>query len=467
MKINRPTVGPIIGYTTHDQVRIWLRGDFQKTPDGYRRCFGVAQLRVSGQPGQSFGSPQFVKLPPYFDMTGVCAFTGLQAETNYDYRAGWFFAETELDNLDDSQDLDWSNGIRGTFRTGSSNGELERTYVVGSCRYLLRIFGGSFFDERGDKTFYSILDQIDNPTNPQQIDALIMVGDQIYADDLNFIAPDTSIEQYLERYREAFTQRYLRQLMGRLPTYMVLDDHEIEDNWPSKATQKDWVMLYPHAIHSYQIYQCSHSPLFTLDEKNRLTGTPDYFWYSFQDGCCDWFVTDSRTERVWSSDPAQRRMMSQAQMTALLNWLNDGSGRVKMVVTSVPFFPDLKSDSDDKWSGFVPERTKILDFILVNKIGKVVFLSGDVHCSFSAELITPQDPTFKVISVVSSSFFWPYPHMDSGEFDFDDNIKSNSGNSYKVVNASDVFSTDNFARVKVDPNGMTISFFQRKGALLG
>jgi alkaline phosphatase D len=72
--------------------------------------------------------------------------------------------------------------------------------------------------------------------------------------------------------------------MGRVPTYMVLDDHEIEYNWPSKATQKDLVMLYPHAIHSYQIYQCSHSPLFGLDENNRLNGTPDYFWYSFQDG---------------------------------------------------------------------------------------------------------------------------------------------------------------------------------------
>jgi len=338
---------------------------------------------------------------------------------------------------------------------------------VGSCRYLLRLFGGSFFDSRGDKTFYSVLDQIDNKTNPQQVDALIMVGDQIYADDLNFLAPDTSIDQYLERYRDAFTQPYLRQLMSRVPTYMVLDDHEIEDNWPSKATQKDWVVLYPAAIHSYQIYQCSHSPLFEVDAKNRLTGTPDYFWYKFRDGCCDWFVTDSRTERIWNSDADKRRMMSEAQMTALLSWLNDGSGRVKMVVTSVPFFPDLKSESDDQWTGFIPERTKILDFILKNKIRKVVFLSGDVHCSFSAELKTPLDSSFKVISVVSSSFFWPYPHMDSGEFDFDDNIKSSSENSYKAVNASPVFSTDNFARLKVDPNGVTISFFQRKGDLLG
>jgi alkaline phosphatase D len=463
MRIQPPTVGPIVGYTPSDQVRLWLRGEFHKTPDGYRRCFGVAQLKLPGQP---FGSPQFVKLPPYFDMTGVCAFSGLLAETNYEYRAGWFFAETELENLDASQEMDWSKSVSGRFRTGSANDQQERSYAVGSCRYLLRFFGGSFFDERGDKSFSSILNQIEHKTNPQQIDALVMVGDQIYADDLNFVAPDTTIDQYLERYREAFTQPYLRKLMGRVPTYMVLDDHEIEDNWPSKATEKDRVKIYPNAIHSYQIYQCSHSPLFGLDANNRLTGTPDYFWYIFRDGCCDWFVMDSRTERVWSSDPNKRRMISEIQMAALLNWLNDKSGRVKMVVTSVPFFPDLKSESEDKWSGFVPERTRILDFILANQIRKVVFLSGDVHCSFSVELNTEEDPAFKVISVVSSSFFWPYPHMDSGEFAFDDFIKSSSQNSYQVVNASAVFSTDNFARVTVNPNEMTISFFKRKGELL-
>ena len=42
MKIQPPTVGPIVGYTPAEQVRLWLRGDFQPTPDGYRRCFGVA-----------------------------------------------------------------------------------------------------------------------------------------------------------------------------------------------------------------------------------------------------------------------------------------------------------------------------------------------------------------------------------------------------------------------------------------
>ena len=133
--------------------------------------------------------------------------------------------------------------------------------------------------------------------------------------------------------------------MARVPTYMILDDHEIEDNWPSKANSQDWLTLYPHAIHAYQIYQCSHSPLFELDKEARIDGTLSKFWYTFQDGCADWFVMDSRTERTWSEIATKRSMIKRSQMKALLDWLNDGSKRVKLVVTSVPFFPDLKSET--------------------------------------------------------------------------------------------------------------------------
>ena len=167
-------------------------------------------------------------------------------------------------------------------------------------------------------------------------------------------------------------------------------------------------------------------PCSRLTQEGRLTGTLDKFWYTFQDGCCDCFVLDSRTERRWSENPKHRAMMSRNQMDALKSWLNDKSGRVKLIVTSVPFFPDLEEENDDKWGGFLSERTDILNFILKNKIRKVVFLSGDVHCSFSAELKCSRDPAFKVISVISSSFFWPYPHMDDGDFVLKGKLKTTS-----------------------------------------
>lgn len=256
--------------------------------------------------------------------------------------------------------------------------------------------------------------------------------------------------------------------MSQVPTYMILDDHEIEDNWPEKASNEDWLTLYPAAIHAYQVYQCSHSPLFEVGPDGRIDGTLEKFWYSFQDGCCDWFVMDSRTERVWSDDPKKRRMVTRQQLDALLSWLGDGSGQVKMVVTSVPFIPDLKSENEDKWGGYLSERAEILDYILTKKVKKVVFVSGDVHCSFSVELASPQDPNFKVISIVSSSFFWPYPHMDDGDFKLNGKLTVPKGGSkYQVVGASPVYGTDNFARLNIAYDSIEISFFERKGKPLG
>ena len=61
-----------------------------------------------------------------------------------------------------------------------------------------------------------------------------MLGDQIYADlwgrHHGILRADT-FEEFQERYRSAFETPNLRKLMQSLPTYMILDDHEIEDNW--------------------------------------------------------------------------------------------------------------------------------------------------------------------------------------------------------------------------------------------
>jgi len=439
-----------------------IRGEVERSGTDFRRCFAV--VRWKRTTGKSWSDPLFNKLSPNFDMTGVLVLDNLSPDTEYEYQAGWFFADAELDKIQEltEKQIEWpESSVR--FKTGTTKRSAGRSYVVGSCRYLLRLFGGTIFDDRGDKTFRSVLEQIDEKSMP--VDAVLMIGDQIYADDLNVLSPDTRLDQFLDRYRTVFSQENVAKLMARVPTYMILDDHEIEDNWPAKATPQDRVTLYPHAIHAYQIYQCSHSPLFTSTRDGRIEGTLAHFWYQFEDGCADWFVLDARTERMVS--PAEPQMINDTQMRALLLWLNDGSGKVKFVVSSVPVFPDLTSDSADKWGAFPKQRTKILDYILTNKISKVVFLSGDVHCSFVAQLTAESDPKFSVYSVVSSSFFWPYPHTEQSDFLFGQALSGTGDEKYISKRLSTVFSTDNFARLDVNLTELRVSFFERKGDLLG
>ena len=458
MKVRPLTVGPILGETTGRTARIWGRGEFEQIRSGPRRCFGVARIR---EDGRRYRSPIFFKMNPNFDMTGIAVFGRLKPETEYHYQMGWFNSDREPEELEDKLDLDWDRIDSQAFTTASENNSAARSFVFGSCRYLLRLFGGSWFDSRGDKTFRSILRQVNADV---RTDGLLMIGDQIYADDLNFLAPDKSLDEYNSRYRTVFSQRYVRELMSRVPTYMTLDDHEIEDQWPAKASMRDWMVKYPAAIHAYQTYQASHSPLFELSG-TRITGTPRKWWYTYRDGCCDFFVTDTRTERYLEGKPEEKKIVSDEQLEALKTWLDDGSGRVKFVVSAVPVFPEVIADNKDKWGGFPQQRSELLDFIRLNDIRKVVFLSGDVHSSMSVELVSPEaKPSFKMISVISSAYFWPYPHTFKRAFKLSGSFKSTiTGATYQVQNAGKFVPTDNFTRVTADLDKVKIEVFTRKG----
>ena len=453
------TVGPIVGHVDTHHGRIWGRGEYESTTsDIPRRSFGIARIKKAGE---DYGSPRFFKMNPNFDMTGIVCFTGLTSDTKYIYQIGCFFSDKELNQLNSNDQWDWKNAQQGEFATASNNPYAPREFIFGSCRYLLKLFGGNWFDDRGDKTFRSILNQQEDGRG---INKLLMIGDQIYADDLNVLHSDQQLDKFFSRYRDTFSQPYIRKLMSRVSTYMILDDHEIEDNWPSKADSKDMMLKYPSAIHSYQAYQASHSPVFSFGSNGNLEGTPDRFYYRFNDGCCEFFVTDSRTERL----PDKGEMISERQMKDLLEWLDNNSGKVKFIVTSVPFFPDMKKPDDDKWSGYKQQRDQIIEHIRTQQIKKVVFLSGDVHCSMAAELdiSRPGDLPLKIYSIISSPFYWPYPHMKPQQFQLTGFVSSlEDEREYTIGEVSEVFSGDNFSRVRVSNSEIEIEVYERKGKL--
>ena len=455
------SVGPIVGHTDTDHVRIWGRAEHEPEASGRpRRTFGIARLRERGQ--STYESPIFFKMNPNFDISGIVIFHGLTSDSTYEYQIGYFYSDKELYELSPNSDWNWHYASEGECRTTHTDPNQDRSVVFGSCRYLLKLFGGTWFDSRGDKTFRSINRQIEKG---KTVDKFLMIGDQIYADDLNFVDPDKHVDEFLARYRDAFTQPHIRQLMSRVSTNMTLDDHEIEDNWPSNANCRDKMRKYPAAMHAYQIYQVSHSSLIPLDKNGRMAGTPTHFYYTFKDGCCDFFVTDTRTER----NVEEKEMLSEEQLHALLDWLGDDSGLVKLVATSVPFFPDTKKGGEDKWKGFQYQRDEIIQFIKKHNIEKVVFLSGDVHCSFAAELDISDDgePKHCIHSVVSSAFYWPYPHMKRKEFKLSGHIASEHHHqAYRLTRVSKVYSGDNFTRMRISQKDLEVEVYERKGDLV-
>lgn len=455
MQIMKLSVGPILGETTPSRARIWGRGEVQLLDGLPRRCFGALRYREDAE-GTEWSQAQIFKMNPNFDMTGIGILSGLTQSTRYRYQIGYFFSDDELTDVR-LESPEWDAACEGHFRTASDDPDQPRILVLGSCRYLLKTFLGDFFDDRGDKTFRSVLRRIEDG---DRIDQLIMMGDQVYADDLGPFNPDKTVDQFFRRYRAAFGQPHLRALMGQVPTYMILDDHEIENDWPANASDKDWRTLFPVAMHAYQSYQLAHGPSIRI-VGGRLVGTPDKLWYSYSDGCCDFFVMDCRTERIRLPD-GTAEMVGQVQMRALKRWLRRATNRVKLIVTSVPFFPDsTRSGRSDKWSGFPDQRKQLLEFIDRHQIHRVVFCSGDIHAAVSVELRSTSG--LIINSVVSSAFFWPYPHAGRHQYDLDGVIDGGAAGKFTLQNASNVVVDNNFTRLNVSPDGLAIDVFERKG----
>jgi alkaline phosphatase D len=455
------TVGPIVGYTKDTTSRLWGRGPDESSAD--QRIFGVARATSNGQLSARC---QF-KMTPKFDYTGVGVLTALAADTEYDYELGFVRGPAEWESVPADAALDWTRASRGRFRTCPLPGTAAPvSFVFGSCRYVLLKWILRWGEESGDKAFRSILRQISD--DGMRTDCLLMVGDQIYADDFKGIDPDDHLDEYLERYRVVFGQPYIRALMSRVPTYMILDDHEIRDGW-TMDMRPGREILYAAAMSAYQSYQVVHGPAFEVSGTAELARTPTRYWYTYEIGPARFFVLDTRNERYVHLAGTDPQIVSPTQMSALVEWLSESPpASVKFVVSSVPVFPDDRSQVSDKWAGFPRQRRELLEEIRRRGIRKVVFLSGDVHCSSWTELRCRTDPGFRAYSVISSPFFFPGPRLgEADRFDLSATI-ANPPNDFLIAAHGPVLGDDSFTRIslRADAAAMRVDVYDRKGGLL-
>ena len=450
----KPTVGPILGHTTPHRARIFLRG----APQNEDPVFAALRYRRRGDPHWTPGP--LSKLSAARDMCDVLTLDDLAEDTAYDYQAGWFSTMNPVHTVDSVAELplQWPREVYA-LRTPSKDLARPRAYIVGSCRYLRMTAGIPLMPQWGDRIFGAIRELAEQAEPP--ISALLMTGDQVYVDDLNVIAPDREYEDILAKYRAAFSQPQIARLMAAVPTYMILDDHEIEDNWPANASPSDQ-QLYSNAIRAYEIYQASHGPNHALT----ASGALKQLWYSFSEGDIGWFVTDSRTRRNLAAD--DRRILNEQQEQALLDWLINHPARVKLLVTSVMFYPDRKSNGDDAWQGFPEQRLRLLETIRQHGIKNVIIVSGDVHGSLTSRLRHSADPDFEVHTIVSSPLCNSklLPYAKASTFVLDQPLARTAAGEYRHELTSPVLSRDNFAHLLVDAEDIQVTFHARDGEVL-
>ena len=558
-----PGLGPIVGATTDTTCRIWIRAgdpaDHKSNLDEFRRTVGVIGL----VPRKSqIGRAWYFRLQREYDRTGTFVLgkdvqlgfypddyedqgkpfpvkppkdaiaEPLLADTEYTVRLGTLTIDDPMPNdstLSDAElfkrlpDIDKiknelanlkAEECEATFRTFPKPDTIadNMSFLLGSCRYP----GLLWKIKEADRIFGPMLQHFeDSDVLGKAARFTVMCGDQIYADMLNRMVPlmraDT-FEEFQQRYVAAYGAPKLRELMRRSTTYMILDDHEIEDNWTQdRLDDPGRHQLFNLAIGAYQSYQWSHGP--------RTWGR--LLYYTFECAGYPTFVLDTRTQRYKDDLPGlhDNHLLGRpsldlanhpGQLQRLLDWLTEQQnkrGKVpKFVVTSSVFVPndmteriapvphqdevgdppdplfDLNTkrrEESDSWPAFPNTRLTLLQHIVKNKIQNVIFLAGDIHCSNTAEIEFDGNDgkDLKAFSVTSSAFYWPFPFADGDPNNYVHNSRlPDQLDAFPVIGTDAIMhyrsfgyaQEDNFTRLDIDKKAatLTVRVFDRDGRII-
>lgn len=245
----------------------------------------------------------------------------------------------------------------------------------------------------------------------------IHAGDQIYYDFPTEARPPKR-KEYARDYREAwFDEDANRYLLSHYPHYMIFDDHEIADQFATDFTPPEGSAApgkyLEEADAAYRQYVDIRHPT-RADDRQR--------WYTFSQGHSRFFVLDTRTKRYDGPD-GRGQIIDPKQLEQLLRWMTEHKDDLKFVVTSVPFVAEInaaeqekapkwsserrsgekangtecaeettekppRNPATDSWSAarFRYQRDAIIKHICKERIERLVFLTGDMHCCYHATM---------------------------------------------------------------------------------
>ncbi len=359
-----------------------------------------------------------------------------------------------------------------TIKTPRPEGPV--TIVFGSCRTCMpneppyTLARDDHVSGRGIDALRALVQRLAHAPSEDWPQALLLLGDQVYADDISpvmreFIrarrdpaAPPgeevADFEEYTRLYRDAWGEPTIRWLFSTLPTAMIFDDHDVNDDWNISAawvetqrTKPWWQERIVGAFMSYWIYQhlgnlspaeLEHDPMFrqvrevedagpTLREfARRADRAPETCRWSFHRdfGRTRLLMIDSRAGRVL--EPGARAMLDAREW----RWIEDqargefdhlllGSSLPALLAPGIHYLEGWNEAVCDgawgrwpmRWGEKIRQRLDLEHwsafqrsfrqlFALLREIGQgthapapatIVLLSGDVHHAYLIQASYP------------------------------------------------------------------------------
>ncbi|MDX0605527.1 hypothetical protein GOD78_30880 [Sinorhizobium medicae] len=294
------------------------------------------------------------------------------------------------------------------------------SFILASCQYP-----AGFVDAALAYRSYSRVGERVDAAKGIKPKFALFVGDQVYVDPTaGLYDPAPEDDRYRLPYETWLREPSVRNVLRRIPSFMLLDDHEIDDNWeplsdPDLECNQEKLRAGEKAFRKYQRGMNADLQAFEFD------GYP-------------FFMLDTRTERSHRRADAslERAYLFQSgdneTMGKLKRWLKDSRPGPKFIVTPAMFLPrhrraiqrdasltpsNLSALHSDGWDGYPDSMAEVLGFIASQRIQHVVFLSGDEHrgCIASAQLISKDDGNLitTVHSIHTAAMYAPYPFANS------------------------------------------------------
>ncbi|MBA2690907.1 MAG: alkaline phosphatase family protein [Rubrobacter sp.] len=255
---NELILGPILRYAGESDATIWVETD--------TAC--EVEARVEGS---AHASPTFEVEGHHYALVRII---DLAPGETYEY-------EVFLDGEKAWPETD-SGFPPSVIRTISPDGGFELAF--GSCRVAApheapHILGADEDSEgHGRDALYMLALRMMEEAHEEWPDALFLLGDQIYADEVSpatreFIRgrrnpeepPGEEIadfEEYTHLYHEAWRDPTIRWLLSNVPSAMIFDDHDVNDDWNISEAWVEtmrkriwWDKRIIGAFMSYWIYQ--------------------------------------------------------------------------------------------------------------------------------------------------------------------------------------------------------------------
>jgi PhoD-like phosphatase len=269
----------IVGHTTPETVKLWFHLPFEPAADHQFTCHvrTVPENLPRPLPGELDPVTSGRTFPVTFEpraTTAVVPVAGLAPGGTHDYalvvRRGQGPTARRF------------TLVTGRFRTPTPRRQ-SLSFAFGSCHEPV-VTGTP--DQPSAEALRSLV-HWQRLADRNDLDMLLLVGDQIYGDDIEdkWPPPVDDFTRYLRRYQQLWAYRPMRQVLRSTPTYMILDDHDVADDFGIGDLDD---LKVAGALEAYNRFQHSHGP-------SQVEGPP--FHYSFRWGPAAFFVMDGRTQR--------------------------------------------------------------------------------------------------------------------------------------------------------------------------